>query len=484
MPHLRLLACTAIAVFAASWVRAELVEVTCDGSTVFTGGDATAQIPEYFSLGADANALVLSAVFDPNREPIAATPTSATYEALYGYGLVNDVMIPLQGVTLELRLADEASGSFASFVLSGTTSDGWRMWVDGFSEYPQFVPSLDFPLNGFSEPPDEYYRRCDIGASGEGWDAFSDQTFLPVCTHIPDPPAGGWQNQGIEPQYGRFILTYDVTPSTASVDAVTGLSRVAADNYTDLAPIVRFAPSGEIDVRNGDRYEAIKRVRYKAGVRHRVKLTIDLWTKRYSVAITPKGGTRVTIAKNFAFRSEHLRANELRVFSTYAASGSLDVSNLRIREPETDGLLSSGTWENAALPDHASVFTVRYQVTPLRSDLDAVTGLASGPSDWFDDLAVIVRFAPDGRIDARDGGDYRAKASVRYQAGATYNVRLDVNLSTRRYSASVQAAGGSWKRIADNYAFRTEQNAVTSLNTFALFSTGGGATEATNPIVQ
>jgi hypothetical protein len=66
-------------------------------------------------------------------------------------------------------------------------------------------------------------------------------------------------------------------------------------------------------------------------------------------------------------------------------------------------------------------------------------------------------------MEARNGGSYMAANVLNYQAGVTYGVLLTVNVANHTYSATVTPPGGSPVVIATNYAFRTEQAAVTSL---------------------
>ena len=77
-----------------------------------------------------------------------------------------------------------------------------------------------------------------------------------------------------------------------------------------------------------------------------------------------------------------------------------------------------------------------------------------------------MRFNAAGVIDARNGGAYQAAASIPYSANTSYAFRLIVNVSDHTYSAYVTPAGGTEQTIGLNYAFRTEQAGVASLNTW------------------
>jgi len=104
--------------------------------------------------------------------------------------------------------------------------------------------------------------------------------------------------------------------------------------------------------------------------------------------------------------------------------------------------------------------------------MDAVTGLSSGPANAYTSLAAAVRFNLSGTIDARNGGAFGAVSTIRFAAGTTYQVIVDVNVASHTYNAYV-VVGGVQTMLGMNLAFRTEQANVTSLsNLGALTATG------------
>ncbi|NDP20924.1 MAG: T9SS type A sorting domain-containing protein [Paludibacter sp.] len=68
----------------------------------------------------------------------------------------------------------------------------------------------------------------------------------------------------------------------------------------------------------------------------------------------------------------------------------------------------------------------------------------------------IVRFSPDGKIQARNGLAYAAVNSVSYSPGTKYHFKMTITVSTKLYSVTVTPAGGSEVTIATNYAFRQD----------------------------
>ena len=135
--------------------------------------------------------------------------------------------------------------------------------------------------------------------------------------------------------------------------------------------------------------------------------------------------------------------------------------------------LSSGEWVNFPLSRvETHSFRISYDATPLSSDVDAVTGLSSGPASEYTDLAAIIRFNLKGAIDARNGSTYSAISVIPYVAGATYHFTMDINISTHTYNAYVML-GSVRAPIGVNLAFRTEQASITSLNNLGVMTTRG-----------
>jgi hypothetical protein len=122
------------------------------------------------------------------------------------------------------------------------------------------------------------------------------------------------------------------------------------------------------------------------------------------------------------------------------------------------------TWQSNAFTSGSSPFTVTFDATPSVAPTDAVVGLSSGDADAFSDLATIVRFNAQGTIDARNGGSYAALSSVTYSAGTAYHFRLVVDTAAHTYSIYVTPNGATETTIGSGYAFRTEQNTVSSLD--------------------
>lgn len=133
------------------------------------------------------------------------------------------------------------------------------------------------------------------------------------------------------------------------------------------------------------------------------------------------------------------------------------------------------TWPTSTLPTQTGVFTVEFDAVPSAAGMDGVTGLSSGPGDWWTDLACIVRFSTADVIDVRNGGAYAADTNLAYSADTTYHVRMVVDIPNATYSVYITPQGQSETALATDYAFRTEQASITSIDHWTLnaaFSTG------------
>ncbi|MFF1823424.1 hypothetical protein ACFVWG_39345 [Kribbella sp. NPDC058245] len=131
-----------------------------------------------------------------------------------------------------------------------------------------------------------------------------------------------------------------------------------------------------------------------------------------------------------------------------------------------------GAFVAKAFPAQSGSFAASWNVTPGTAAVDGAVGLSKGSATKWSDLAAIVRFGPDGTVDARNGSTYPV-SSVHYQAGIAYKVRVQVDVAAHTYSAWLQPPGGAEVVVAQGYQFRTEQQAVTSLDNSMVVSDGG-----------
>jgi chitodextrinase len=147
-----------------------------------------------------------------------------------------------------------------------------------------------------------------------------------------------------------------------------------------------------------------------------------------------------------------------------------------VEPPTEDGFQSSTQWQNRSIEQQSGYFSAEYDVVPNLSNMNGTTGLSLGNASTWDDLAVIVGLSESGVIHVRDGGAYRADVVVPYSAGTSYQVRIVGDIASHSYSVYVSEENGPEILLADNYAFRTSQSSVSSLDNLAIVAVTGSHT--------
>ncbi|HZR29502.1 MAG TPA: glycoside hydrolase family 88 protein [Terriglobales bacterium] len=130
-----------------------------------------------------------------------------------------------------------------------------------------------------------------------------------------------------------------------------------------------------------------------------------------------------------------------------------------------------GGWVNSSFSAQTGTFTATFDATPSLSNMNSVVGFSHGAGIAYSAFANLVAFnGTTGTILARNGGVYAGPTpALPYSGGNTYHFRLVVNIPTHTYSVFVTPPGGSELTVGSNFAFRTEQNMVTSLNNLGVF---------------
>jgi hypothetical protein len=281
---------------------------------------------------------------------------------------------------------------------------------------------------------------------------------------------GGFVNSPITSQAGTFSVEFDATPSVSPINSTIGLSQGAQTAHTGFAALARFNPSGNIDARNGGAYAAASTIPYSAGLTYHFRLVVNLAAHTYSIFVTPAGGPEQTVGVNFAFRTEQASVTSLNSWAVWVnttPAGSTTVCNFSVspvQPPVCVTATSGGPWQNRSFATRSGTFTAEFDATPSVSPIDSVVALSQGEQTAYTGFATLARFNPSGSIDARNGGAYAASSTIPYSAGLTYHFRMVVNATARTYSIFVRPPGGSELTVGTNFAFRTEQSGVTSLN--------------------
>lgn len=332
--------------------------------------------------------------------------------------------------------------------------------------------------------------------STEGEPARSDElgttdSALVGCqaTSAGDP----WRNEFFTQRLERFEINLHARPiGGAPIDAVIGMGNGPADTFSDLATIVRFNPDGFIDARDGDTYRSVAPYPYDVDGTHSYWMSIEIKpeTSQYSVWVTTDGDTSTSryVAENFAFRGEQSglwRFDNLARFVD-SANGGLEVCDAYVAWRECLSAFSGRGWASERIEPMSGVFTLEAELAAYPMTTDAVFGLSNGAPDAFADLGPIVRFNPNGTIDARDGSVYRAVETVTRDPNESYIMTMIVDVPAKRYDAWVRPryAGGS-HRIADGFAFRSEQASVSTLDYMGAYvDSESSAYSACDPLLR
>jgi hypothetical protein len=147
-----------------------------------------------------------------------------------------------------------------------------------------------------------------------------------------------------------------------------------------------------------------------------------------------------------------------------------------------EGTATSG-WVDGNFPQSSGVFSVELDATPGSADEDALVGLAENTPGTYTDLAAIVRFNSEGKIDARDGDSYHAYEDITYQPGQKYHLLFNVDTVHHTYLARYVSADQSLD-IARDFAFRSEQANAEDLSSYGVKVDAGGPLDVCNVIVR
>lgn len=323
--------------------------------------------------------------------------------------------------------------------------------------------------------------RADLVNSSSGFDDLRDLFYgavreamaVPTGCLSVDSAGMTWQNRALgSTQTGRFNAEIDATPRGSNIDAGLGLSNGAQTAYGGLACAVRFY-DGKIQARNGGTYQALSPIEYSPNKSYHFRFDVNVPAHTYSVYVTPEGGAEQAVGTDYAFRTEQAAVVSLNNWSLFGDSGAMRVCGFAA---PCYTATTAGGWINNPFASQAGNFTAQWDATPLAANTDAVMGLSNGAQTSFPGFACLVRFNSSGKIDARDGSTYPT-STIPYAPNTSYRFRLSVNVPAHTYSVYVTPTGGTEQVVGLNYAFRTEQSTVGSLNNYGLVvdSTAGPA---------
>ncbi len=260
----------------------------------------------------------------------AAPQVTLEFTSFAGDLLVDDIVYgdPPASV-VPVRLTEvRAERATASIVLR------WEGGLDQFQVMKSRSVNGPFlPLSGLLSS----HEYTDVGALSD--------SGTERC--VVAPPGGAWFNRAMAERTDDFTVQFDATPSASPIDSVMALSSGPQTAFSGFACLVRFNTDGNIDARKAGIYAADAVIPYAANVTYHFRIAVNVVAHSYSVFVTPAGGGELTVATEYAFRSEQSTVDRLNnwAVTTASASGTNTVCNF------SDGL--------AAPAENSSFYRVR-----------------------------------------------------------------------------------------------------------------------------
>ncbi|HUC01487.1 MAG TPA: putative Ig domain-containing protein [Candidatus Paceibacterota bacterium] len=279
---------------------------------------------------------------------ISGTPTSAgTYNVTLnannaaGVGTATlkiTIAAQVTSVNYTLTATTAGTGSGSMTVAGQSCGSSCTATVTGTSQGPVSVTVTETPasgstFSGWSGACTSTSSSCTFTITGNSTITanFTGSTSTPPpassgsCSTI----GSGWTNVPITSETsGIFTVSFDATPAANDIDAVTGLSTSAASQFTDMAAIVRFNTSGDIDAIDGPNYLAASTLPYQGGITYHVTMTVNLGTKTYSATVSSAGHATTTVALNYPFRDTQAAASSIAYLDAHDDAGTQTVCNV------------------------------------------------------------------------------------------------------------------------------------------------------------
>jgi len=131
----------------------------------------------------------------------------------------------------------------------------------------------------------------------------------------------------------------------------------------------------------------------------------------------------------------------------------------------------------------AAFDTLQFEVKarPQAEAVDALVAVGSDDINTFSDAAILVRFAPSGIVDVRDGAEYVRDVDFVYEAGAWYDIVVTANVADRTYDVKVGQCGEPPQPVVAGAKFRSNAPLSDRLTTWGAWSSTEGL-EVTTPM--
>ena len=390
----------------------------------------------------------LNKVFDPNTNPSSYVEVTPAASAVTASG--NDGNVPGNTVdnNLTTRWANAGDGQWIQYDLGTNRAVGYVSMAFYQGDQRKYKFDLQVSTNGTS------FTTVRSGTSSGTTTAQEIYDFPDVTARYVRYLGHGYVSNTGTTGTPNSLFEVDIFAAPASGSAPPAPTGVAVTAGNAQAMLSWSASSGATGYK-------VKRATVSGGP----YTTVGTPTTTTFVDTGATNGTTffyVVSATNASGES----ANSAQVSAAPNASTC---------KTATGGASGAGAWVNTPFPSQAGTFTAEYDGTPS-AVLDSSITMSKGAQTAFTGMATLTRFNTSGNIDARNGGAFAANVTLPYAGASAYHFRLAVNVAAHTYSIFVTPPGGAEQTIGTNFAFRTEQNTVTSLDNWGVNVNKAGTT--------
>jgi hypothetical protein len=271
---------------------------------------------------------------------LSANPTSQTVSA-GAFATFTVSVQSVNGFTGAVSLSASSTSANVVASLDTTTINGGSGSATLTVQTVSTTPSGNFTVTvTASDTSNNVSQNVAVTASVQGTASTAGAIVQAADTDTSagcvNPPAGSAAQRvsfPTTPGTDGFTVTFDATPSRATLDATLGFFAPASGAPPALSPQISFSPAGVIQVRDGDTF-APSNVPYVAGETYHFRLVGNLPAATYSVFVTPPGAAEVPLGTNLQVPPDQRGAKTLTGWGMLANApdgGTLAVCHFSLR---------------------------------------------------------------------------------------------------------------------------------------------------------
>jgi hypothetical protein len=295
---------------------------------------------------------------------------------------------------------------------------------------------------------------------------------LPSAAQCVQPAIGVWSNHYFSKETSTFTATYEAIPKQADMDGIVGFSFKSTNNFGNIAADTRFNTSGTIDVLNGGKFAAAVSVPYSVGQQYQFRVVISPSTHRYSVYVTPPGGSEITLASNYVFYTQQSTTSKLNNWFAYSDIGTQEVCNMKI----TAGTTSSSTITAPTITTQPATQTV------MAGQTATFSVVASGTSP------LAYQWAKNGAaISGATSASYTTPATTSTNNGSLFTVTVSNSagsITSAAATLTVTSTPGTLTLSSSSLSFGSVNVGSSSTLSTTLTNSGGSSVTVSNVTIS